>query len=215
MRDIVAQKVFLRVSKKEIIVDRTKPIFVWHEQGVPSECLEAVVDGIFVTQGIAGVLDRADARIVLCGDWSDLFDDRIARRGIHRLSKGASRRAIRAIDADALLDRVRGGRHHFAILVVRQPLVSTQSRRKRRERVIGVAQPGKGVILSTPELGLSGRDRLLVIQFLAMHEVGHMFGLPHCMNRCVMRSTYRSWMSDKHWLLVRPFCRSCEKRLCE
>ena len=48
--------------------------------------------------------------------------------------------------------------------------------------VFGVAKPGKGAVLSTCRL-----DSLDLIKKEAIHEMGHVFGLQHCSNKCVMQ----------------------------
>jgi len=48
--------------------------------------------------------------------------------------------------------------------------------------VFGVAQPGKAAILSIHRL-----DSLDLIKKEAIHELGHVFGLQHCTNYCVMQ----------------------------
>ncbi|MCW3140966.1 MAG: hypothetical protein N2V72_02125 [Methanophagales archaeon] len=48
--------------------------------------------------------------------------------------------------------------------------------------VFGVAQPGRAAVLSIHRL-----DSLDLIKKEAIHELGHVFGLPHCTNYCVMQ----------------------------
>ncbi|MCK4476027.1 MAG: hypothetical protein KAU16_04805 [Methanophagales archaeon] len=48
--------------------------------------------------------------------------------------------------------------------------------------VFGVAQPGKAAVLSTHRL-----DSFELIKKEAVHEMGHVFGLQHCTNYCVMQ----------------------------
>ena len=48
--------------------------------------------------------------------------------------------------------------------------------------VFGVAKPGKGAVLSIYRL-----DSLNLIKKEAIHEMGHVFGLQHCSNKCVMQ----------------------------
>ena len=48
--------------------------------------------------------------------------------------------------------------------------------------VFGIAKPGKGAVLSTYRL-----DSLNLIKKEAIHEMGHVFGLQHCSNKCVMQ----------------------------
>ncbi|MBE0517007.1 MAG: peptidase [Methanophagales archaeon] len=48
--------------------------------------------------------------------------------------------------------------------------------------VFGVAHPGKAAVLSTHRL-----DSLDLINKEAIHEIGHVLGLPHCTNECVMQ----------------------------
>jgi len=48
--------------------------------------------------------------------------------------------------------------------------------------VFGIAKPGKGAVLSTYRL-----NSLNLIKKEAIHEMGHVFGLQHCSNKCVMQ----------------------------
>lgn len=48
--------------------------------------------------------------------------------------------------------------------------------------VFGVAHPGNAAVLSTHRL-----DSLDLINKEAIHEIGHVFGLQHCTNECVMQ----------------------------
>jgi archaemetzincin len=48
--------------------------------------------------------------------------------------------------------------------------------------VFGLAQYGKAAVLSTHRL-----DSLELIEKEAIHEMGHVFGLKHCTNPCVMQ----------------------------
>lgn len=48
--------------------------------------------------------------------------------------------------------------------------------------VFGIAQPGKAAVLSTCRL-----DSPELIKKEAIHEMGHVFGLQHCTNYCVMQ----------------------------
>ena len=48
--------------------------------------------------------------------------------------------------------------------------------------VFGVAHPGKAAVLSTHRL-----DSLDLINKEAIHETGHVLGLQHCTNECVMQ----------------------------
>lgn len=48
--------------------------------------------------------------------------------------------------------------------------------------VFGVAHPGKAAVLSTQRL-----DSLDLIKKEAIHETGHVLGLQHCNNECVMQ----------------------------
>ena len=48
--------------------------------------------------------------------------------------------------------------------------------------VFGVAKLGKGAVLSTCRL-----NSLNMIKKEAIHEMGHVFGLQHCSNKCVMQ----------------------------
>jgi len=48
--------------------------------------------------------------------------------------------------------------------------------------VFGLAQPGKAAVLSTHRL-----DSFDLVNKEAIHEMGHVFGLQHCTNDCVMQ----------------------------
>ncbi len=79
--------------------------------------------------------------------------------------------------------------------------------------VFGLASPGVGVAsVYTRRLRL-GASRELFLERLAkvsIHELGHLFGLGHCRNYCVMRfSNSLSELDEK----PRFFCEECRVRL--
>ena len=71
--------------------------------------------------------------------------------------------------------------------------------------VFGLAQPGRGAIVSTYRLDRS--IPLFLVKELA-HELGHCFGLEHCQLPCVM--TYSWTVEDAHQKsnLYCPRCRA-------
>ena len=67
--------------------------------------------------------------------------------------------------------------------------------------VFGYAMCGEGVVLSIHRLNseeLIGKE--------AIHEIGHILGLRHCRNRCIMQFSNSLWEAT-----IKPlyFCESC------
>ncbi|MHA1616405.1 MAG: archaemetzincin family Zn-dependent metalloprotease [Candidatus Njordarchaeales archaeon] len=78
--------------------------------------------------------------------------------------------------------------------------------------VFGVAFPGQGCVISTFRLKISA-DKNLYINRLAKtvrHELGHVFGLRHCENPCVMRFANSLYELD---LKSSNFCPTCREKL--
>jgi len=71
--------------------------------------------------------------------------------------------------------------------------------------VFGLAQPFKGAILSIYRL-LNKR----LIEKEVVHEVGHVLGLPHCSNNCVMQYSNSLWEAE-----IKPsyLCEECKKKI--
>lgn len=71
--------------------------------------------------------------------------------------------------------------------------------------VFGLAQPFKGAVLSVYRL--STRE---LIRKEAVHEVGHVFGLSHCSNSCVMQYSNSLWEAK-----IKPsfLCENCKRKL--
>jgi len=57
---------------------------------------------------------------------------------------------------------------------------------------------------------LMGKNLLLRLEKEIMHELGHLFGLDHCMNRCVMRFSNSVYEVD---LKPLGFCEKCHSSL--
>lgn len=71
--------------------------------------------------------------------------------------------------------------------------------------IFGLAMRGQGAILSTYRL-----DSKKLIQKEALHEVGHILGLEHCQNDCVMKfsnSLREAKQKPAH------LCEECKKKL--
>lgn len=69
--------------------------------------------------------------------------------------------------------------------------------------VFGVAQPGKAAVLSTHRL-----DSLDLIKKEAIHEMGHVFGLKHCNNYCVMQFSNSLYEAKKKPAKLCDRCRA-------
>lgn len=74
--------------------------------------------------------------------------------------------------------------------------------------VFGVAYPGKGAIISTYMLRMNAGEDLFTsrLEKTIKHELGHVFGLPHCSNPCVMRFANSLFELD---MKSKDFCPSC------
>jgi archaemetzincin len=71
--------------------------------------------------------------------------------------------------------------------------------------VFGVAQPGKAAVLSTHRL-----NSFELIKKEAVHEMGHVFGLQHCTNYCVMQFSNSLSEAKKK---PDKLCEKCKKLL--
>ncbi len=71
--------------------------------------------------------------------------------------------------------------------------------------VFGIAQQGEGAVLSTYRL-----DSLDLIKKEAIHEMGHVFGLQHCSNECVMRFSNSVYEAKKK---PSRLCAKCKRLL--
>jgi len=79
--------------------------------------------------------------------------------------------------------------------------------------VFGLASPGKGVATVYTRRLWIGAPPSLFLERLAkviVHETGHLMGLPHCENNCVMRFANSLGELDAK---PRSFCPSCRARL--
>ncbi len=81
--------------------------------------------------------------------------------------------------------------------------------------VFGIASPSsRKALVSVYRLGLSGPSRPLFLRRIlteAVHEIGHLFGLPHCLDpRCVMR--FSNTLEDTD-VKGYQFCSKCKARI--
>jgi len=78
--------------------------------------------------------------------------------------------------------------------------------------VFGVALPWRGAVLSTYRL-LWRADKILFksrLEKTVKHELGHVFGLSHCENYCVMKFANSLYELD---IKNSDFCESCKRYL--
>lgn len=69
-------------------------------------------------------------------------------------------------------------------------------------------QPGRSCVISS--FRLSKKNTKQQLYKLALHEMGHNFGLPHCKNlQCIMRDA----KGKNHFDELPAFCESCKKHL--
>lgn len=110
----------------------------------------------------------------------------------------------------------------YQLLIVKEDLYTPNS-----NFVIGTAVPGWGTVISTNRFReVNGQERLDCVATEAMHEMGHVFGLPdkerkdldytfgpHCANKCVMRQGMRvpkDWQKfTKDRKRSGPLCETC------
>lgn len=71
--------------------------------------------------------------------------------------------------------------------------------------IFGYALHYKGAVLSTYRLSSQG-----LIEKEAIHEVGHILGLNHCRNRCVMQFSKSLWEAK---MKPSSLCRQCKTKL--
>jgi len=73
----------------------------------------------------------------------------------------------------------------------------------RMNFVFGVAHPGKAAVISTHRL-----DSLDLIKKEAIHETGHVLGLQHCNNNCVMQFSNSLYEAKEKPATLCERCRS-------
>ena len=80
--------------------------------------------------------------------------------------------------------------------------------------VFGVAYPGRGAVMSLYRLTWHADENLFQerIEKTVKHELGHVFGLSHCANICVMRFANSLYELD---IKSKEFCPECKARLRE
>lgn len=71
--------------------------------------------------------------------------------------------------------------------------------------VFGLAQPFNGAVLSVYRLSDKG-----LIEKEAVHEVGHVLGLSHCNNSCVMQYSNSLWEAKSKPLCL---CEECRRKI--
>ena len=119
--------------------------------------------------------------------------------GMLELDKNCFSEERNQYDADLLLTKLRKNKNLF-LWVVHDDIFSDDL-----NFVFGCAIPLKGAILST--FRLRSKD---LIEKEAIHEIGHVLGLTHCKNECVMmfsNSLYEAIFKPKN------LCDSCREKL--
>ena len=98
------------------------------------------------------------------------------------VDKEAYDRSRMQYNASILLNSITSTRATTASSVYLLWIVSEDIFVRGMNFVFGIAKPGKGAVLSTYRL-----NSLNLIKKEAIHEMGHVFGLQHCSNKCVMQ----------------------------
>ena len=220
------------------------PIYLMHEEGLAGDDKAAVLSGIKELESLAGV--RLEIRDF--GVWREpYYKDEgglIKYQSVDwYIEQGRKQSQTNdQIFADIILDEMfcdpwrlpeKGGEPHYDVMVVNQDMYAAGTVTEFGTGfVIGLASPSYGTIMSVFRFfGLDIKERFECIKTEAMHELGHVFGLPsvdrktnieeslggHCTNRCVMRQglavphDWRRLSEDR--LNHGALCIECEKEL--
>ena len=119
--------------------------------------------------------------------------------GLLELDESCFFREKNQYNADLLLERLKNNKNLF-LWIIHKDIFSDSL-----NFVFGCAIPLKGAILST--FRLKSKD---LIEKEAIHEIGHVLGLAHCKNECVMmfsNSLYEATLKPKN------LCMSCKEKL--
>lgn len=216
---------------------KTKPVYLMNQLGTTPQERNAVLDGAKELIRIAGAngiqiydLDVWRNRDFMNPDGT-LKDfqsiDWYVSKGIEKSpSEGALN--VNAIERALLLEPWRkpeeGGRDHYDLLILHDDLYS-----ENYGYILGLSQKRLTSILSTHKFKeLDDKTRYETIKTLAMHELGHAFGLipsernydveqslgKHCMNTCIMRqgkSIPNDWIQmTNDRLRYGALCNPCE-----
>lgn len=145
--------------------------------------------------------DRDAAEIAmqaLYDEYREILEPAIA--GLLELDKECFSEDRNQYNADLLLSKMK--QKDLFLWIVHEDLYSDNL-----NFVFGCAVPFKGAVLST--FRLRSRD---LIEKEAIHEIGHVLGLDHCNNRCVMmfsNSLYEALLKP------RSLCSFCKEKLRE
>lgn len=201
-----------------------KPIRLLYDKNINPSSIDAVKDGV------SEILDIAGVKVDISEDHSI---DELVSMGM-RTSRDGKQINGHPIHADLAID----SEHHnrYNILVLDQDLnnySSIPSIQKDYDFILGFGDPGFGVILSTFKFQtLDEQTRYECIKTEAIHETGHMFGLPdknrgsnlqekggiHCTNICVMRQGFsvpKDWinMTKDRFDYGNALCDQCSEEL--
>jgi len=199
-------------------MDKKRPLVVMSQTGVTREEKQAALEGVEELLDIAGVdlvLMDLDGR----HDHADNYVE-YAKQQSDREGKVQVEHLLSCLIGNPIADK------RYQLLIVKEDLYTPNS-----GFVIGTAVPGWGTAISTLRFrGVEGQERLDCVATEAMHEMGHVFGLPdksrkdldyefgpHCANKCVMRQGMRvprDWQSfTQDRKDYGPLCKVCTKDL--
>lgn len=216
---------------------KTKPVYLMHEEGLDIWEKVAVANGVLELLQIAGVdkiIEMEDFKAWRTNDHSNRDGSLKEFRSVDwYLEQG--RRASRnnsQLDATAIIDALtiepwRDYEDHYDIIITHSDIYMQGT-----NFLFGIAREGYGTLISTYRFkGLDSWLKYECIKTGAMHEVGHVFGLPkdgikntnnkllegHCINRCVMRQGLelpKDWINmTNDRLRYGALCNTCEKDL--
>ena len=224
-------------GRPQPVANRIKPIYVMHEDGVTPDHVVAVSKGIAAVLDAAGMRQRIEVHHF--GAWRHAQWRQGTTLRPHcsvewyldegrKHSKKDGQLYEPAISNALYNDPWQESQPHYDLVILKSDLYAEGC-----NFIIGAALKGKFCLVSVNRfLGLSAKEQEECIATETIHELGHVFGLPHddrndgaieeslgghCTNRCTMRQGLvvpRDWQyMTTHRLQHGPFCPTCKQEL--
>lgn len=114
------------------------------------------------------------------------------------LVETAFNKARKQYDAERLLEHIKG--ENLALWIVSKDIYCGGM-----NFVFGLASPRIGAVLSAYRL-----DDVEIVEKEAIHEIGHVLGLRHCNNDCVMQFSNSVWEAKRK---PKELCEDCRGKL--
>lgn len=216
--------------------NRIKPVYLMHQERLPSLEKKAVLDGALELIKLSKKrMDLFDLGVFKSENFLDINGYLNEYQSVDwYIEKGRETGRGNQLNVDTMQFllcfepwRKNQGEDHYDIFVVNEDMFSQGT-----NFVIGLAQEGIGTTISTYRFKeLDKKTKYECIKTETMHELGHAFGLPpsertknvenslglHCKNKCIMRQGLtlpKDWIKiSKDRIKHGALCSTCEKNL--